>query len=489
MKAAVTVVSIGFGDASLLTLETAGLLKNAPCLILRTARHGIVPWLEQEGISYCSMDDLYDRFEQFDGLYREIARTVWKMAEEKHSVVYAVPDPLSDRSVEYLFQEKPFPDAAVSLKPGVSYADAYLSCSRGMRPGSIVKTVPAASLPEMAYDPEETLLICEIDSAMIAGEVKIYLSEYLEDEQTILFYPHSAKVAEPVQIQLMELDRQKTYDHCSAALIPGIPFGLRRRFTVGDLLRIMNRLRAPDGCPWDREQTHETLRPYLVEEAWEAVDAINENDMDQLADELGDVLLQVVFHASIGKDYDEFTLTDIVSKICRKMIHRHPHVFGSSSLRTAEEVSGVWEKIKREETGAETVGESLSSVSKGLPSLKYAAKVNRKAFQVPWMNRSADQILEEAMQALEQLRNAGQELSGKRKRGILLGYILFLLTEWSAVSQTDCELVLREVADEYIQTFQRMENRTGSDGGETETERRAREFRREWLSSLKEKEE
>jgi tetrapyrrole methylase family protein/MazG family protein len=128
-------------------------------------------------------------------------------------------------------------------------------------------------------------------------------------------------------IPLYQLDNQKHYDHTAAVFLPGVDYLHRARHTFEDLERIVSRLRAPDGCPWDSVQTHRSLTPYMVEEAWEVVNAIEEDDPDHLADELGDVLFQVFIHASIGKSCGEFTLTDILTDICRKMIHRHPAVF------------------------------------------------------------------------------------------------------------------------------------------------------------------
>ena len=142
---------------------------------------------------------------------------------------------------------------------------------------------------------------------------------------------------------------------------------------------IIEKLRAPGGCPWDREQTHETLKKNLLEEAYEANDAIDEGDPMKIADELGDVLLQVVMHAQIGKEEGTFTIDDVTDLVSKKMIERHPHVFGDTEVKNSEEVLDNWEKIKKEKRGQKTVYESMESVTKSLPSLSRATKVIGKA--------------------------------------------------------------------------------------------------------------
>lgn len=146
-----------------------------------------------------------------------------------------------------------------------------------------------------------------------------------------------------------------------------------------EFCEIIEKLRAPGGCPWDREQTHETLKKNLLEEAYEANDAIDEGDPMKMADELGDVLLQVVMHAQIGKEEGTFTIDDVTDIVSRKMIERHPHVFGDVKVKNSDEVLDNWEKIKKEKRGQKTVYESMESVTKSLPALSRAVKVIGKA--------------------------------------------------------------------------------------------------------------
>ena len=151
------------------------------------------------------------------------------------------------------------------------------------------------------------------------------------------------------------------------------------RFTIDDLLLIMKILRAPDGCPWDKEQTHKTIRNDLIEETYEAVDAIDNDDTAHLREELGDVLLQVVFHSRLAEEEEKFDFGDVVSDIAAKLILRHPHVFGEIKVDGVEGVLTNWEAIKQQSHGSSTLAEALDSVSRTLPSLMRAAKLSHKS--------------------------------------------------------------------------------------------------------------
>ena len=262
------------------------------------------------------------------------------------------------------------------------------------------------------------------------------LSDTLEDEHTVLMFvsDHS-----PFEIPLYKLDRQRNIDHRTAVLIPGSDFRSRSQFVMQDLVEIMDYLRSPDGCSWDRMQTHESLRPYLVEEAWECVASIDENDMDHLCDELGDLLFQIVFHSSIGKNYDEFSLNDVINCICRKMIRRHPHVFGNNN---AEVAIPSWEQLKQQETGHISVIESLDDDSAGLPSLKYAAKILKKLSQTAIGSRTYSRIVSDIQNTADKILHSDED---KSKR--LLGILLLLCAELCCNLKTDSEMSLHEAVD------------------------------------------
>ena len=153
----------------------------------------------------------------------------------------------------------------------------------------------------------------------------------------------------------------------------------KSEYNFDDLLDIMNTLRAPGGCPWDAEQTHKSIRRNFIEEVYEACEAIDTCDDRLLCEELGDVLLQVVFHAKIAQDRGAFSINEICDGVCKKLIYRHPHIFGDKDLKTSEEVLDMWEEVKKKEKNQNSISESISQIAKTLPALIYAEKVQKKA--------------------------------------------------------------------------------------------------------------
>ena len=442
----ITIVSAGPGSPSLLPLETADLLKQAPRIQLRTARHPLADWLRARSLSFSSFDDLYESSDDFDLLYEEMARRLLAAAEQG-PLVYAVPDPAHDTSVDCLMDQAS--GVPVRVLPGVSPADAYLAAARASFRQSGIRIVSASALAGTAFDPSLTLLITELDTPEQAGDVKILLSDLLEDEMPVFFLQGGPdSLPRCIRIPLYEADRQTSYDHLSALLIPGSGLRDRSRHTLHDLETIMELLRAPGGCPWDGAQTHTSLKPYLVEEAWEAVSAIDDGDTDHLADELGDVLLQIVFHASIGRAFDEFTLTDVISCICRKMIARHPHVFGGAQ-DMADPMSDLsWEMLKRRETGSKTVNDSLEDVSPGLPSLKYAGKVIKKACQLEGFRRNPVLVSGDIRRLASLLTAADGTVNPEA-----LGKLLLCCAELGRSAGLDPELLLHAETDRFKADF------------------------------------
>ncbi len=467
MTAPLTVVPLGPGDPSLMTLQSADALRSGRRIYLRTAHHPAEAWLKQQEITFESFDSLYDRCETFEEMNGIIADRLLKAAAAA-PVIYAVPDPSADTSVRLLLQEAHKAGTDISVLPGVSAADSCLAaCGFSKTDGGIL-VLPASEFIQNDYDPSLSLLLTEIDTALLSGEVKLKLSEYDEEgESEILFLPPSERADRKVsRISLQDLDRQKHYNQTAAVFIPGRDYLRRKRFCFRDLQHIMERLRARDGCPWDQEQTHASLRPYLVEEAWEAVDAINADDTDHLSDELGDVLLQVVFHSSIAASYEEFSMTDVVTHICRKMIIRHPHLFTGAAVLPAQptrvDTVDDWEKIKREETGSKTVGESLNDVSTSLPALKYAAKVRKKLEQWQGCEQSAEEILKDIRQLAEKM-NPEEKLQEN-----VLSSLLIDMADLCRLNGTDGEILLHGAVDRLKHRWQEAEKRMLADGKDPE---------------------
>lgn len=231
--------------------------------------------------------------------------------------------------------------------------------------------------------------------------------------------------------------------------------GPDKRYTTEQLNQILEILRSPEGCPWDREQTHKSIRNDMLEETYEAVDAIDLDDNEALCEELGDMLLQVVFHSTIAKEQGDFTYEDVVDGVCRKLILRHPHVFGSGSAETSEQVLDMWDKIKKEEKHQETVSDTLKSVPVAFPSLMRAAKVQKRVKKAgleignPLDDNRLDKVFMDLKKAhastnIEQINES-------------LSKLLFLLSGLQNFYKNNCEELLSTETNRFIKSFEELE--------------------------------
>ena len=456
----ITVVPLGPGSPEHITLGALNALEKAQTVILRTGRHGVCGELEKRNIKFTTLDGLYEECCDFDALNIKAAQTLWAAANSGQ-VVYGVADPAADETVRELLKSAG-PQCQVTVLAGVPLSALCLSALEELPIGQPLRILPASACPKAVLVPSESMLITELNSRLVAGEIKVWLMTMHNPEQEVFFFPPGeAAQRTAMKIPLADLDRLKVYDHTSAVYMPAAPMLSRERHDFFDLLKVMERLLAPDGCPWDKEQTHETLRTYLLEEAYEAVSAIDEGDMDHVADELGDVLLQVVFHAQIASQHGEFDIRDVTTAICRKMISRHAHIFGQVKCDTAEEVLVSWDKQKRQERGLASQAAVMSDIPKHLPALMRASKVQQKAKQVgfDWDDpkEALKKVLEEAQEVLE-------ELDKGTDPGEELGDLLFAAVNVVRLCKKQPELLLLTAVDKFIRRFERMEKTIVAEG-------------------------
>ena len=233
-----------------------------------------------------------------------------------------------------------------------------------------------------------------------------------------------------------------------------INFESKPAYDVEDLRRIVRILRAPGGCPWDQEQTHESIRRNFIEEAYEVAEAIDEDNPAHLKEELGDVLLQVLFHASIEEDAGRFDLDDVADGICKKLIFRHPHVFGETHADTVGQVLTSWEELKRQEKGQSTYTDTLRSVAKSLPGLWRAEKLQSKAEKAGFEWPDAAAAMDKLSEELEELRSAVAEQSNVEEE---LGDLLFAAVKIARFFQIDAEAALAGTCEKFIRRFAGVE--------------------------------
>ena len=225
-------------------------------------------------------------------------------------------------------------------------------------------------------------------------------------------------------------------------------------YNIDDLLRIMEALRAPGGCPWDRAQTHQSIRANMLEEAYEAAGAIDCGDWNNLKEELGDVLLQVVFHAAIAQETGRFTFADVVDGICKKLVYRHPHVFETAQAGDPGEALAAWDSRKRAEKGQSTTADAMDSVARALPALTRAAKLQSKAAKAGFDWREVKPAVDKLSEELEELKTAIREESNVEEE---LGDLLFAAVKVGRFVQVDGETALQGACEKFIRRFKRVE--------------------------------
>ena len=233
-------------------------------------------------------------------------------------------------------------------------------------------------------------------------------------------------------------------------------FNFKERYDVNDLIDIVKILRSPGGCPWDIEQDHKSIRRDFLEETYEVIEAINKEDRDGLLEELGDVLLQVVFHTQIEREKNSFDLNDVADGVCKKMIERHPHVFGNVNAETSEQVLENWDVIKKQTKQQKSQTESMLSIPREFPALMRADKVQKKAAKVGFDWDSVEGAFDKVSEELEELKEA-VTMGVVENANEELGDLLFSVVNVSRFISVDSEEALTKATDKFIDRFSKVE--------------------------------
>lgn len=434
-----------------LTCAAWNAVSCAETLYLQTAQHPSAQPVLDAGLAFVSMDDLYESAEDFDALNDAIADRL----VSGEDCVYAV---MGDGcfaqlpAIEKAAKKKGF---RVDVLPGVSYAKAAFPKVQD------AATFTARTLPKRV-DPAVPLCIQELDSPIIAGEVKLTLSElYPEDWPVTLATMQKDGHYAFRSFPLCELDRRHTLFAGSVLFVPPASFEERTRYGYYDLVTVMQRLRAPGGCPWDREQTHESLKGDLIEECYELNDAIDEQDDAHIVEELGDVLMDVVFHSVIADEQGRFSENDVADGIVKKMVYRHPHVFGTEKAESSADVLKRWDELKQKEKNQKTQKEVLCAVPKRFPALMRSSKVQKRARKVGFDWNDVSEALPKVYEELDELKAA---MNGNGNVAEEAGDLLFAIVNVTRLLGLDSEQILHDATDKFITRFGKMEELAASDG-------------------------
>ena len=456
------VVGLGPGGLDQMTVGNYRLLHSVQKVFVRTSEHSCVQELIAGGLVVEAFDNIYDAENSFEEVYEKIVVRLQEEMAQGSKVVYAVPGHpfVAEKTVAMIYsklsqQYKIIIHSALSFLDGIFAAVPFDPIE-----GLMLKNYD--DLKNTGITGREWLIIPQIYNKMIASDVKLDLLDIYPDDLEVMIIQSLGTVEQTLQkVPLHELDHQK-FNHLTTVVIPPHQ-GVASLTKLQEIMRI---LRSPGGCPWDREQTHESLIPYLIEESYEVIEAIENKDMYNLSEELGDLLLQVIFHAQVAAEAENFQLEDVLQGIIAKLIRRHPHVFGEGKAANSSEVIETWEQIKREEKiNQDLQPKGYFSGPKGLPALMLADQTQRKVakigFDWPDLKGPWSKVHEE----LQELESALEHNEGVREE---LGDLLFSIVNLARFLEFDAEEVLRETVRKFQKRFLKMQELALNSGADLE---------------------
>lgn len=462
----IKIVGLGPGSKESLTIGTLNELKGSKNVFLRTEKHPTVDYLIENKVKFDTYDNVYEIKESFDEVYSNIAEDLICRHKEYGEIVYAVPGhPLvAEKSVFNLIELCKKENIEYKIVPAVSFIDAMMESLR-IDPIEGLKVIDAFDIKNQILDKRIGTIVTQVYNALIASEVKLRLLEYYDDE-TEIFYVRAAGIEGEESIRkipIFELDMQEDIDYLTSIYIPK---DLNNKKDFNDLLDIIEVLRSEDGCPWDREQTHKSLEKALVEECYEVIDAIDREDDNSLIEELGDVLLQVVFHSSIGNEDGYFNIGDVIESICNKMINRHPHVFKNDEyLSSTKDVLVKWDELKKKEKGYSGLIEEMKGITKGLPALLRAHKIQEKAGKVGFDFKNIHDAIEKLKEEIEEIIDV-YNMKNMDKIKEEVGDLLFSCVNIARILKVDEEISLNNTIDKFIQRFSYIDEKAKEKGVE-----------------------
>jgi tetrapyrrole methylase family protein/MazG family protein len=467
MSSQITVVGLGTGDENQLTLGVWRKLQNASTLYLRTKDHPMIGILDEHQIAYETFDRIYEAHGGFEDVYEAIATALLSTAKESgREIVYAVPGHpmVAEYTVQLLKQRCPQEGISLELLGGESFLDqAFLRF--GFDPIEGFQLLDATRLNRYSFNPLLHTVIGQVYDTYTASDVKLSLMEAYPDDYLVTV-GHSLGVAgqeQLMEVPLYELDHVQGFGNLSLVWVPRSEQEDLLNRTFGRLHEIVQILRSPEGCPWDREQTHASLRKNLIEESYEVLETIDEDDPAHMCEELGDLMLQVLLHAQIEEETGTFNVYDVIAELNEKLIRRHPHVFGEQSAQDAEEALVNWNEMKAEEKRKKGIDVQqlsvLAGVPRDLPGLMKAWKLQKKAAQVgfdwPEIGEVYGKVEEELHELQQAMASVTPEAEQERKEE--LGDLIFSIVNLSRFLRIDPEEALALTNQKFVQRFSYIE--------------------------------
>jgi tetrapyrrole methylase family protein / MazG family protein len=486
MPAKITLLGLGPGNPELLTVQARQLLDSIPEIYLRTCQHPTVAGFPPS-LQVHTFDRLYENAPSFEVVYEQIVEQVLELGRGDKGVVYAVPGHpfVAEATCPEIARRASQEGIPVRVVEGLSFIEPTLS-ALGIDPlphMAIVDALTISTAHVPPFPPDAPVLIAQVHSRAIASEVKLTLMETYPDEHIVRLV-HAAGTDDLLveELPLHAIDKSDSLGLLTSLFLPPLEKGS----SFESFQEIIAHLRAPDGCPWDREQDHQTLRTNLLEETYEALTALDENDPAHMREEFGDLLLQIILHAQIANEYGEFNISQVISHIYDKIIRRHPHVFGDLKVEGVEHVLQNWEKLKaaeRSEDLKENGGSGkglLDGVAQSLPALAQAEEIQRRAARVGFDWPNALGVVDKINEECHELLHADDLAS----RADELGDLLFSVVNLARHFEIDAESSLRETNARFRKRFAHIE-KSAQASGKSLNDLSLEEMERYWQEAKK----
>jgi tetrapyrrole methylase family protein/MazG family protein len=454
----IVLMGLGPGGADLLTRQAWQWLQEIPEIYVRTRQHPTLAGFPQ-ALKVISFDDLYETSEQFEEVYEKIITRVLELGQRPGGVTYAVPGHpfVAEATCPEIARQAHEMGIPVRVIEGLSFIEPTFT-ALGLDPfprTELVDALDLASLHTPPFPPDQPALVAQIYSREVAADVKLTLTAVYPDTHPVRLV-HAAGSPEQVveDLQLYEIDRSKHVGLLTTLYLP--PFAPDA--AVEGFQEIVAHLRAPDGCPWDKEQTQQSLGPSLLEETYEALSALEAGDPESFREELGDLLLLLVMESQIASEDGDFNFAEVVQGISRKIVYRHPHVFGEMQVDGTAGVLKNWENLKEAERKAKRKGNDrpkgiFDELPKALPALMQAQEYQDRAAHVGFDWPSIDGVVDKFMEEWREVEAASEP----EEREMELGDLLFAAVNLVRWNKLDAESLLRQANQRFKQRFAHIE--------------------------------
>jgi tetrapyrrole methylase family protein / MazG family protein len=448
----ITIVGLGPGNGRLLTRAAWKLLTNADTVYFRTKRHPAVDDLPQH-IERISFDHLYDTAMQFEDVYLQIVSELIILGTDS-DIIYAVPGHpfVGESTVTALVKMAEEANITVFVEPGISFVEPMLTAVQvdvldGMQ---LFDAIELSTFHIPPLNPDVPLMLAQVYSRLLASEVKMTLMTLYPDEHPVMLVHHAGNSDEIVEsVPLYEIDRSEHINHLTSLYVPPLPYAA----SLPALAETVAILRSPKGCPWDQEQTPQSLREGFLDEASEVLEALDQDDTHALREELGDMFYHLVIQIQMAMEMEAFCLSDVLAEVDAKLKYRHPHVWGDWEVTDSREVVLNWEMLKDAKKGKKGTESLVDNIPLALPALARSQKIQNRVRKVGFDWPDISGVYDKLDEEVAELKAATSRSEQMAELGDLL-FVIVNLAKWIGF---DAESALREANLRFVQRFKLLE--------------------------------